>query len=136
MCDVMWLGVDRYFAEKKNFGLPAADIMYFCQANLPCLTPAGKIILETPYGVSQAPNGNGGVYAALKASGCLADMKKRGVEYSHFYGVDNAMVKVADPMFIAFCVQQSMFITEWLGSGIGTDAVVVCCLLMRRSGLR
>eukprot|EP00823_Brevimastigomonas_motovehiculus_P005675 TRINITY_DN421_c0_g1_i1.p1 TRINITY_DN421_c0_g1~~TRINITY_DN421_c0_g1_i1.p1 ORF type:complete len:502 (+),score=116.31 TRINITY_DN421_c0_g1_i1:18-1523(+) len=95
-----------YLQEHKYFGLPENDVVFFSQANLPCLTKEGKILLESKYQFAKAPDGNGGVYHALAQSGVLKDMKKRGVLYTHFYGVDNALVKVADPLFIGYCITQ------------------------------
>jgi UDP-N-acetylglucosamine/UDP-N-acetylgalactosamine diphosphorylase len=93
-----------YFEKHDNFGL---DVTFFPQGTLPAMTsPEGKMILETPTSLSLAPDGNGGIYPAMVKHGVLADMEKRGIKYIHAFGVDNALVKPADPTFVGYCIQQ------------------------------
>ena len=42
------------------------DLMWAAQGTLPCLTESGDVVLETPDSVARAPDGNGGLYAALQ----------------------------------------------------------------------
>eukprot|EP00743_Colponemidia_sp_Colp-15_P000618 GILK01000691.1.p1 GENE.GILK01000691.1~~GILK01000691.1.p1 ORF type:complete len:335 (-),score=57.53 GILK01000691.1:625-1629(-) len=95
-----------FFKQHDFFGLDAKNLFFFEQGTLPCVTHDGKIIMETPAVISAAPNGNGGVYEALKHKGALADMRRRGVACLHMFGVDNAIVKIADPVFVGYCYEK------------------------------
>ena len=95
-----------HFETLNYFNLPREDVVFFQQGFLPCLTDEGKIIMETPSKMAKAPDGNGGLYLALDRSGCLSDMRKRGVECLDVYCIDNALARVCDPSFIGYCHSQ------------------------------
>ena len=94
----------EYFTRHDNFGI---DVKFFPQGTLPAVTSEGKMILETATSLAVAPDGNGGIYPALVKHGILDDMKRRGIKYIHAFGVDNALVKPADPTFVGYCIQQN-----------------------------
>ncbi|KAF9387325.1 UDP-N-acetylglucosamine pyrophosphorylase [Podila verticillata] len=96
-----------FFQENDYFGLSSENIVFFEQGTLPCLTFDGKIMMESKSQIAVAPDGNGGVYAALRGTGVLANMAERNIEYLHAYCVDNCLVRVADPVFIGYCVQKN-----------------------------
>lgn len=95
---------EQFFTRHSAWGVPAGDIMFFDQGCLPCLDPTtGRMLMATPHQVATAPDGNGGLYPALRVSGALADMQRRGIESVYVYCVDNALVAVGDPELVGFC---------------------------------
>lgn len=96
----------KYFEENDYFGLKAEDIMMFEQGSLPCYDFEGKILLDEKHRVAKAPDGNGGLYRALRDRGILDDLERRGVLYLHAHSVDNILIKVADPVSIGYFVEQ------------------------------
>ena len=87
----------RCFEENDYFGLNPDDVFFFTQGMWPGMTKDGKIIMDAPGHVFMSPDGHGGLLAALKRSGALADMKRRGIRSVFFFQVDNPLVEVADP---------------------------------------
>ncbi|KAI8990637.1 nucleotide-diphospho-sugar transferase [Trametes punicea] len=105
---------ESFFKKNNFFGLDPKNVIFFEQGTLPCLTMDGKIILETRSRVAVAPDGNGGLYAALrrplspsdKSHTVLSDLDQRNIRHVHSYCVDNCLVRIADPVFLGYCIQK------------------------------
>nr|POE66704.1 udp-n-acetylglucosamine diphosphorylase 1 [Quercus suber] len=98
----------RFFESHRFFGLEPDQVTFFQQGTIPCVSKDGRLIMETSYRVAKAPDGNGGVYSALKSSRLLEDMATRGIKYVDCYGVDNALVRVADPTFLGYFIDKGV----------------------------
>jgi len=90
----------RYFKDHAYFGLRPENVTFFTQAMLPALRPDGSAILDRPDHIFVSPDGHGGTLAALARTGCLEDMRRRGLRTMFYFQVDNALVQIADPAFI------------------------------------
>ncbi len=107
--------IENYFKDNSFFGYPKEDIFFFEQSLEPCVTFDGKVVIESDESLSLAPDGNGGIYNALRKSGAIDDMEGRGIQHLHIYGIDNVLTKSLDPAFIGCCVKN--------GSEIGNKVV-------------
>ncbi|KEP50301.1 UDP-N-acetylglucosamine pyrophosphorylase [Rhizoctonia solani 123E] len=104
---------EAFFSRNKFFGLDSSQVVFFEQGTLPCLDNDGKVLLDSPSSVAVAPDGNGGLYAALRSpvspgssTTVLSDLAARKIEYIHAYCVDNCLVRVADPVFLGFSIHK------------------------------
>lgn len=90
----------EYFKCNDYFGYPKNKIHFFVQDKIPILSVDGKILLENKSTILEASNGNGNVFKSLDKNGYLKEMKKNKIKYIFFNGIDNILVKVADPVLI------------------------------------
>ena len=90
------------FASADWFGLPREDITFFCQGSLPSVDFQGRLLLERADRIAENPDGHGGAVLALRDSGALGELQRRGVDMLFYYQVDNPLVRLGDPCFIGF----------------------------------
>ena len=95
----------EFLEQNAQFGLERVRL--FPQGRMPVVDRAtGKILLAARDHVALAPDGHGGVLAALAAAGpagapsCLEEMRQQGVNTLFYFQVDNPLVRIADPTFL------------------------------------
>ena len=89
-----------FFDAHAHFGLAPEHVDFFVQGMWPALDDKGRIILDAPAHIFKSPDGHGGVISALRVSGMLDDMDRRGLRTIFYFQVDNPLVAIADPYFI------------------------------------
>jgi UDP-N-acetylglucosamine/UDP-N-acetylgalactosamine diphosphorylase len=96
----------RFFESHSYFGLAAERVKFFIQGTLPAFWPDGRMVMEAPGRLFSAPDGHGGILTALKRTGMIADMERRGVTTLFYFQVDNPLVEIADPVFVGAHLQR------------------------------
>lgn len=91
-----------FFQEHRFFQLQASDVIFLEQGMLPAIDFNGKLIMNSPANIAMSPNGHGGSLLCLKENGALDTLKKQGIEEIFYFQVDNALVRIADPIFIGY----------------------------------
>lgn len=91
----------NFFKSHNYFGYPKEDIMFFIQGELPMIDKEGKILVNEEGFLKLAADGHGGVFESMLKSGALEDMNKRNIEWVFIGPVDNPLVNMVDPIFVA-----------------------------------
>ena len=101
------------FLEKNNyFGYNKDFVTIFVQSELPLVDEDGKLLIGKDFKIKEASDGNGGTYSSLRASGCLADMKEKGVKWIFIGSVDNALLKMVDVTLLGMAKNQNVQIAS------------------------
>ena len=101
------------FLEKNNyFGYEKENVIIFKQGELPLLDKQGKLLISKENKIKEASDGNGGTYASLRLSGCLADMKERGIKWVFIGGVDNVLLKMVDVTLLGMAIKKGVSIAS------------------------
>lgn len=98
-----------FFLDNRCFGLDRRQIMMFPQGMMPAFDmKTGQILMESPGVLAMSPDGHGGSFAALLASGAIDQMEGRGVEAISYFQVDNPLAPVLDPVFLGLHADESL----------------------------
>lgn len=101
------------FLEKNNyFGYDKNEVTTFIQGGLPLIDKQGKLLIGKELKIREASDGNGGTYASLRQSGCLADMKEKGIKWVFIGSVDNALLKMADVTLLGMAIDKGVEIAS------------------------
>ena len=101
------------FLEKNNyFGYDKDFVTIFKQSELPLVDLDGKFLIGKDFKIKEASDGNGGTYSSLRASGCLADMKEKGIKWIFIGSVDNALLKMVDVTLLGMAKSQNVQIAS------------------------
>ena len=82
------------FAAADHFGL---EVHFVRQRSLPCVDFSGDPIRVAPGRFASAPDGHGGMLAALAECGLLETLAARGFRALAYQQVDNPLARSADP---------------------------------------
>jgi len=123
------------FDGNNNFGLELDQVKIFCQGTIPSLSEEGDVLLRDRSVLATNPDGNGGLFKALKQGKIVDDMKNRGLKHIFIYCVDNILVKVADPEFLGFCISRQADCGNKVVRRVEGESVGVTCLLDGRPGV-
>ena len=131
-----------FFQQKNYFGYPKDAIFFFSQSELPIIDTNGNLVLEETFKIKEASNGNGDVFSALAKAGYLSSMKKQGIEWVFFAGIDNVLLKGVDPLLLGLTIQNGHLTAsktlrkenpddkDWIfASKKGKPSIVDCCYL-------
>ena len=101
------------FLEKHNyFGYNKDFVTIFTQSELPLVNQEGKLLIGKDFKIKEASDGNGGTYSSLRASGCLAEMKEKGIKWIFIGSVDNVLLKMVDVTLLGMAKSQNVQIAS------------------------
>ncbi len=100
-----------FFEAHEYFGLDKQDVFFFIQPNIVAMSEGGELLLNEDKQLLKTPNGNGGIFEALNASGTNKLLQERGVTHIYMNNIDNVLVKVLDPVLCGYAVESDADVT-------------------------
>eukprot|EP01062_Namystynia_karyoxenos_P009692 TRINITY_DN13426_c0_g1_i2.p1 TRINITY_DN13426_c0_g1~~TRINITY_DN13426_c0_g1_i2.p1 ORF type:complete len:488 (+),score=166.61 TRINITY_DN13426_c0_g1_i2:84-1547(+) len=126
----------KFFERHNFFGLRSDQVFFFQQGVMPCLGEDGRMLLESEGRIATSPDGNAGIYPALRRSGVLDKLRERGVQWVQAYSVDNVLVRVADPVWYGYCQESGAdVVAKSIPKRSWQEAVGVLCIRDGKPGV-
>jgi len=96
----------EHFSSNNYFGLPQESVHFIVQGLISAVDQKGKIILTAKDSIARTPDGHGGSLRALVRSSAIEKMESLGVECISYFQVDNPLIRIIDPAFIGFHIEE------------------------------
>ena len=103
---------EEFLKQNNYFGYDENAIMIFTQGQLPLVSEQGKLLIGKDYKIKEASDGNGGTYSSLRKSGCLDDMRRRGIKWIFIGSIDNVLLKMVDVTLLGMAKSQNVQIAS------------------------
>ena len=85
------------------FGYPREFRSVFCQGSMPAVDIAtGQVLLAAKGEIALAPDGHGGMLAAMNRHQILDDIAARNIQYISYCQVDNPLAHMCDPAMLGY----------------------------------
>ena len=91
-----------YFASQGDFGL---EVHFIRQRSVACVDLSGQPLFGAAGEPITAPDGHGGMLAALAESGLLEALRARGMRALAYQQVDNPLARSADPVLLGWLAE-------------------------------
>lgn len=96
----------EHFEKHSFFGLSSADIQFIDQKMLPLVDKRGKMVLASKDSIYLSTNGYGGILQAMRDGAVLEALEQQGVEILFYSPIENPLLKIADPLFLGYHIQE------------------------------
>ena len=64
-------------------------------------------MLQEPYLIKEASNGNGNVFNSMKKHEIINDLEQKNIKWISFGGIDNVLLKNVDPLFLGLTISNN-----------------------------
>lgn len=97
-----------FFSLNNYFDYPKEKITFLKQDKLPLVDLNGNLILQEPYIIKEASNGNGNVFNSMKKNNIIDILNSENIKWVSFGGIDNVLLKNCDPIFLGLIINNRL----------------------------